>query len=671
MFTLNFKNQTVYRGHASQAFVAIGENKKPAADAVLTLSGNTSEGTYINDDRVIIAKDEKAEKLILTAKCGEDVQTSELFVRDTENKNTGFDEDNIILRFGVCSDTHVSGSWNQPRSVAKWVHCIESMQKIAGYDENGNTKLDAFTCAGDFVDAVNSFGNVNGGIDRCGYKGSQNYREVSFLRSGLEGRETNKAVEVIDGKPIMDADFGTGLAKGVEFFYCLGNHDERGRGQSAENERFTKVYTAKYFVAVMCGWVYDSKKGEGTPDFCDSSYIKYAEDLLDIHKSCDCRKDSLISEFTKNHGVDGKYAYGRFCDIYGKDTDYTEEENGLFFGNRHAVIKGIHFIAIEVSQCEESAVFLDKWCAESVKEDERKPIIVFTHEKIYHTVDSSVPKKNELDAHMSTPGHLGLLNVLAKYPQAFVWTGHTHSVLTNANAIMSDCGFTGVEASVLAYLSCEGVVGRGDVPAGNYCKKEEHDSSPVCYVEIDKNYGVRISKVDMHRSYKEESGNKDNAVYFGNPWVITDISSSGEHLIKYSVERGFDENNNAPVFPENAKVTVEKGDAGKVYVSFPAATEDGTDVVKYYKVILENKGNPDDKPWQYITNFPFLYSNEEEMLKNNPSFKVVFPAEKEPRISENLQKCVDISTPNPDAEYRAYVTAYDSWHKPSETLVSE
>ena len=458
----------------------------------------------------------------------------------------------------------------------------------------------------------------------------------------------------------MNADFGKGLQKGVKFFYCLGNHDERGKGQSHENERFTKVYTAKYFAAVMCGWEYDSKKGEGTPDLCDSSYIKYAEDLLAIHRSCDCKKDALISEFTKNHGIYGNYAYGRFCDIYGIDTEFTEEEHGLFFGNRHSVINGIHFIAIEVSQCTESAQFLDKWCSESVKEDERKPIIVLTHEKVYHNIDSSYET-----------GHARLLEVLAKYPQVFVWTGHTHSVLTNANAIMSDCGFTGVEGSVLAYLSCEGVVGRGDVPAGNYCKKEEHESSPVCYVEVDKNFGVRIHKVDMHRSYKEEYGNKENAVYFGKPWVITGISSSGEHLIKYSIERSFDENNNAPKFPENAAVTVEKDSDGKVYVSFPAATEDGTDVVKYYKVVLENKDYTEDKPWQYITNFPFLYSNEEEMLKNNPSFKVAFPAVKEPRNSENLQRCVDISTPRPDAEYRAYVTAYDSWHKASKTLVSE
>ena len=334
-------------------------------------------------------------------------------------------------------------------------------------------------------------------------------------------------------------------------------------------------------------------------------------------------------------------------------------------------MNGIHFIAIEVSQSEESAKYLDKWCAASVSEDERKPIIVYTHEKIYHTVDSSVPRHNELDAHASRPGHAKLLTVLAKYPQAIVWTGHTHSVLTNENSIMSDCGFTSVEASVLAYLSCEGLIHRGEIPSGNFCKKEEHDIGPCCLVKIDKNYNVKIEKIDAHRSYNSEAGFPDSAVYYGEPWIITDISSSGEHLIKYSIERSFDENNPAPYFPEGAKVTLTKGEDGKLYANFPAARKGNGSTVKYYKVVLENKNDPEDKPHQFATSFTFFYSGEKELLEKYPTYSIPFPAEKEPRVSENLQHCVDLSTPREGAEYKAYVTAYDSWHRKSETLVSE
>jgi len=667
MFKLNFKKQTVFRGHASGAVIALDEESRPLCDVSISISGNTSKETHVFDNRIIIGKDEKADSITFTVTHGDESRVCEMCVADAKGIKEVFDDDNVILTFGVTSDTHVSGSWNQPRSAAKWVHCIKGMQDAAGRNADGTTKLDLLTCAGDFVDAVNSFGNVNGGVENYGYKGAQNYREVSFLRSGLEGKETNHADDIMNGKPAIQADFGKGLKKGVGFFYCLGNHDERGRGETRENEKYTKVYTARYFVAVMCGWEYDSKRGADTPDLCDSSYIAYAEDLLAIYKASECEKGALIEGFTSKHGVDGRYAYGRFCDIYGNDTDFTTEEHGLFFGNRHTVVNGIHFIAVEVSQCEESAAFLDKWCSVSVAEDERKPIIVYTHEKIYHTIEASIPAKNCPEKYLSAPGHTNLLSTLAKYPQAIVWTGHTHSVLTNANAIMSDCGFTAVEGSVLAYLSCEGLVGRGEIPAGNYCKKEEHEAGPCCLVKIDKNYNVKIEKLDMHRSYKDGNG----AVYFGEPWVICGISSSGEHLLKYSAERGFDGNNNAPIFDKYAKVTLTKGEDGKLYVNFPPAHEDGSDVVKYYKVELVNKADESDRPWQFATSLAFRYSNEDELNKANPAYSIGFPAVKEPRISEDLQRCVDASMPKDGAEYIAYVTAYDSWHRPSVTLVSE
>lgn len=669
--TVNFKKQTVFKGHASQAIIALYDNGRPIFDAKLTLCGAKSGDTKIYENRVIVGKDETSDELVLEISKDGETERVILEVKEPICTETPFDDDNIILTFALTSDTHVSGSWNQPRSVAKLVHFLETVQKAVGRNPDGTTKLNAVTCAGDFVDAVNSYGNVNGGVDAYGYKGAQNYREVSFIRSVLEGRETNFASDIQSGKPAMDADFGKGLEDGVEFFYCLGNHDESGRGMAHDHEKYTTVHTAKYFTAVFCGWSFDLAKTEGTPDFCDSSYKEYADDLLAIKKADSSERAALISAFTEKHGVDGEYAFGRFEKYYGKDTEYTCEERGLFYGNRHTVINGIHFIAIETSQCAESAEYLDKWCAQSVLEDEKKPIFVMTHEKVYHTIDSSVPEENCPTAYMSVPGRTGLLSVLSKYPQVFIFTGHTHSVLTNANSIMSDCGFTAVEGSVLAYLSCEGLIGRGETPAGNFCRKEEHNSGPCLIVKVDKSFGVKIEKLDAHRSYSEASGHPDEAVYFGEPWVITGLSSSGEHLLKYGIERSFDENNAAPVFPENAKASVTYSEDGKLYVSFPAAQEDGSDIVKYYKIELENLEDETDRPWQFATSFGFRFSNEAELLENYPEYSIVFPAEKEPRISESLQRCVELSTPKEGARYRAFVTAYDTWGKASKTIVSE
>ena len=669
--TVNFKKQTVFKGHASQAIIPLSDNGKPICDATFTLFGAASTDTKIYKNRVIIGKDESSDEIILEISKDGDVEKVILEVKEATAEDVPFDDDNVILTFALTSDTHISGSWNQPRSVAKLSHFLETIQRAVGTNPDGSTRLDAVTCTGDFVDAVNSYGNVNRATDAHGFKGAQNYREVSFIRSVLEGRETNRATDIIGGKPAVDADFGNGLEDGVKFFYCLGNHDESGKGKTHSQEGFTTVYTAKYFVAVFCGWEYSPEKGEGTPDLCDSSYIDYADDLLAIKEADECKKEVLIKAFTEKYGVDGEYAYKKFEKYYGIDTDFTENELGLFCGNRHTVINGIHFIAIETSQCAESAEFLDKWCSQSVLEDEKKPIFVLTHEKVYHTIDSSVPEENCPTAYMSVPGHTGLLSVLSKYPQAFVFTGHTHSVLTNANSIMSDCGFTAVEGSVLAYLSCEGLIGRCETPAGNFCRKEEHDSGPCLIVKVDKSFGVKIEKLDAHRSYSETSGHPNEAVYFGEPWVITGLSSCGEHLLKYGIERSFDENNAAPIFPENAKATVTYSEDNKLFVNFPAAHEDGSDIVKYYKIELENLDDEADRPWQFATSFGFKFSSEAELLVNYPEYSIVFPAEKEPRNSENLQRCVELSTPKEGAKYRAFVTAYDTWGKASKTIVSE
>lgn len=659
MLKTNFNNQTVFVSHASQAIIAFDSLGNPITDAVYSISGNTSKNTTVVGNRVIIAKDEKAEKIILTVSKGNDFSNVILIVDKVDETNTSFDESNIILTFGIISDPHVSGSWNQQRSAEKWVHCIKSMQESAGRNADGSTKLNAFVCAGDFIDSINSFGNVSGGTEEYGYKGAQNYREVAYIRSGLEGKETNQATENSDGKPIAKINYGNGLEKNVNFFYCLGNHDEKGKGISNENERYSKVYTAKYFVAVMCGWKYSSNKGNRTPDKYDDSYISYSEDLLKIHNAPKERQSALLNDFTLNHGTDGNYAYNRFCAYYGNDSNYSEKDCGLFFGNRHTVINGIHFIAIEVSQCDESAEFLDKWCKQSVLEDDKKPIIVITHEKIYHTIYASVT------------GHTGLMQTLAKYPQCIVWTGHTHTPLTNSDSIMSDCGFTAVEGSVTAYLSCEGIINAEDVPAGNFCRKEEHNFGHACLVKIDKNHSVKIEKIDLHRSYNSEFAAENTAIFFDKPWIISNISSNGQHLLKYNIERSFKCNNKAPVFPKNAQVTLSNDGNGKITVHFPAAHEDGNDVVKYYKVELINPTDKNDAPWQYATSFSFRYTDEDELIKNHPNYSISFPAQKENRISASLDKCVEFSTPKKDVAYIARVTAYDSWHCPGETITSK
>ncbi len=658
----NFRKLTAFRGRPSQYIVILRDLVKEASDATFTLLGAKSCETTICEHRLYVSEDEEATELTIIARAdGESVEIP-VTVEDAPALCEEFDEDNVILRFGLTSDTHVSGSWNQSRSAAKWAHFIDSIQTAAGRNEDGSTKLDAVLCCGDFIDSINSFGNVNRSVDAYGYKAAQNFRETAFIRSGLEGRDTNPALTVDEGATAVKSGFGKGIEEGVKFFYCLGNHDESGRGMSNENEKFTRVYTAEYFVAVLCGWNYSLENADPeTPDKVDPSYLDYAADLLAIHNAAGYEKDYRISAFGRKYGVDGGYAYDRFKAYYGNDTEFTRDEYGLFFGNRHTVLGGIHFIAIETSRCLESAEYLEKWCKISVEEDPHKPIIVLTHEKLFHTIEAC-------DGEGASAK---LLYVLGNYPQCIVWTGHTHTTLTNETAIMSDCGFTSVEGSVLAYLSCESLAKENGefCHVGNFCRKEDHEFGPCCLVKIDKNYNVKIERIDIHRSYKPQLGTENCAVVIRKPWIISGIAQSGAHLLAHDFTRGIPSVKSAPAFTEGAKAQIAVRPDGTIGVSFPAAVD--CDMVWFYKVLLENAVDGHDRPVQYITNFFYRYRDNAEMAAVQSSFDVDFPCKKENRVSAVLDMCVEASRPKVGAVYRVCVTAFDVWGNESEPIYGE
>ena len=127
--TVNFKKQTVFKGHASQAIIPLSDNGKPICDATFTLFGAASTDTKIYKNRVIIGKDESSDEIILEISKDGDVEKVILEVKEATAEDVPFDDDNVILTFALTSDTHISGSWNQPRSVAKLSHFLETVQR--------------------------------------------------------------------------------------------------------------------------------------------------------------------------------------------------------------------------------------------------------------------------------------------------------------------------------------------------------------------------------------------------------------------------------------------------------------------------------------------------------------------------------------------------------------
>ena len=562
--------RVVRNGNVRIPTVTVEGEHYPITAYDMVLSGHSSANTYISDGCLFVGADETAETITITAtsvmNTGKSASCT-VHVKDAITRST-FDEDNITTRFGVVSDTHLSGSWNQPRSIAKFAHTIDALQKTA---EKDNAKLDALLVNGDLVDAVASFGNVNAETDTYGSKAVQNFREVNYVAQGLWGAPTNGTeTDLTD----TTTGYGVGIDDGVKFFYSLGNHDETGKGE-ASSTKYDKVYSAEYFAAIICGWQYDISKDRA--DYAtaawDESYVDYINDLIDYNTN---DATTVTPEgFLSKYGVKLATADAKFDKYYGFDTNYSNED-GLLYGNRHMTIgegnDAIHFVALELSISQASLNYLEEICTRSVKENANKPIFVITHYKVSEDMPGYESVQNQVR------------EVMAKYPQIIVWGGHSHSYLHSDRAIDSDEGFIQVDSSATAYASqsfltfgaSKGAATTNSAYADNAANKENHAFSMGCYVEVDKNFNVRINRIDLYRSFSAEyekdttlyshdiftkyeekatADPVDKAVFIRESWDITDIGLEGIHLADYTNKRI--ENTAKPAFTNAAKIDVK------------------------------------------------------------------------------------------------------------------
>ena len=526
-----------------------------------------------------------------------------------------FNDESIILRFGVASDVHVSGSWNQPRSKAKLAHIIDVFEKTA--EDCTGSRLDALLINGDLVDSVNSIGNV---FKNYGTKLEQNVREITHVSDCIHGEHLGGV--------------GRGIDDGTYFFYSLGNHDESGCGRTGYNPEkagYPPMHSAAIFAAVFCGWKCRDVNEENT------EFKSYIRDLAALYGSA---TESAKAEFSEKYGVDADSALALFEKYYGRDIDFADDD-ALLFGNRHTVINGIHFAALETSCCENTVSYFEKICAESVSEDPKKPIFAMTHYRVRNTIFES---EDGLDR---------LRPVLEKYPQVVIWAGHTHTPLFLENAIWRK-GFTCIDSSVGAYLSNGSLIGSAsetDHPY-NLPTKESHNFGNGCYVEVDSEYNVRINRIDLYRSYSADYGKSD--IYKGigiyddyerlsvlptvggeieknSPWRIdnpyfrrtSEPTDRAVFIRKPWILSDFDDKNAAvdnnlpteePSFADDAEVSVKVLGDGFIDVEFDSA--ESSDMVFTYTVRFKKLSDGDAEERVHIlTTYPHLFTDTDSMPK--------------------------------------------------------
>ncbi len=295
------------------------------------------------------------------------------------------------------------------------------------------------------------------------------------------------------------------------------------------------------------------------------------------------------------------YCLGASHDLYwGSETEqefianfrkHLGEENFVFDvdgesianGNRHAIIAGHHFIALEpngrgpITYPEETK----KWLCdilESTKNDE-KYVFIITHPMITDTCYGSL-----LGPDWATED---ITPILSKYPNVVVFGGHLHFPLQDERSIMQK-DFTSVGCGSVRYMAIEDAAYENMM--GKTVMRDSYRVSNGHLCEVDKNGALRITRVDFAKDEEIKS-----------PWVLPSPQKDRSHLSVYRPERA--NTASTPYFPKDfkANISFEEKDGKKALLLTFSAAQDA-DMVHHYTVTLVRESG-EEKEYRILADF--------------------------------------------------------------------
>lgn len=325
----------------------------------------------------------------------------------------------------------------------------------------------------------------------------------------------------------------------------------------------------------------------------------------------DSSKGSHAQEFIDVLSGENNENYEWF---YGNDLD----KEALKIGNRHMIINGYHFLALEFNAGKSDYEWLKKQLDAIVDENPAQTIFFLNHLRPNNMTFASAGQDKEIK------------ELLEAYPQVIVFGGHTHSPIDFDSALMqSEKGFISVDCGSVSYLD-DFSVGTGDRAAENTTANDMKAISTGLLLEVDKNGCVRISR------YNFTIGEKCGASF-----VIPPVKQDGTRELLYTKNR--------QGTADEIKFLSDKATAigGKftVSVTFPAAYTNQK--ILRYEVYFTT-GDKKSKTY-YISSRYFRYATPADM-----------PTEYSQEFSPNITLTPGESTVN--------ITAFDAWGNRSETL---
>lgn len=254
-------------------------------------------------------------------------------------------------------------------------------------------------------------------------------------------------------------------------------------------------------------------------------------------------------------------------------------------------IKGYPFITISMSgtgansYSEKDLDFLAKSMEDAAKRYPGKPIFVFTHVPPQNTVYGTQPRDGGWGTTKFEP-------ILSKYPQAVVFSGHSHFPLGDPRSIHQAI-YTSVNDGSTTYSEVEpGVVNEGIHPA-----KYDYVTEGLI-VNVDANTNIEMERWD---TYNDEE--------MLPRWYVQ-APHDGKHFLYTNRTGGA-----APFFRPGSTVTIDNIKEEGCSVTFPQATDD--EVVHRYRIEILKDGET------VITNHTFsgFYLNSKKPLTLNVRFQ--------------------------------------------------
>ena len=319
--------------------------------------------------------------------------------------------------------------------------------------------------------------------------------------------------------------------------------------------------------------------------------------------------------------------------------------------HQYKVIKGYPFITISqfnsaardtnneangtLSYPEESVQQLEAWLERASQECPGKPIFVFTHVAPRWTVYGSWLE------YESNSWCMKVLNpILNKYPQAVVFTGHSHYPLGDPRSIHQGANpnstrqnyYTVINTASVTYSELnQGAVSEGTHPAGY-----EYVTEGMIVNELE-NGDIEIVRYDTYRDVEIGAAHRWvlKAPFDGSMFEYADIRDADDNPNNVTLRTGLP----APVFAANAEIEVQPSIFNATAV-IPQATDD--ECVFRYRIRLNKNGQMISE--KYVFSQFYLTTDMPDQLKYS------------------------ITNLTPNTEYELEVVALDSYDNASEPL---